>query len=360
MKTRVMIILVILLAAFTKLYFASAYFGNFDQESYEIVVNVIKNGGNIYAETQRYNYTPVWSFVLIFLDSTAQVLNVPFHTAVRGFLTLVDVVNTIFIGLIAAKLRPGYSLHSIISYSLNPVPLLIVGYHGQFDCLASLPMLVAVYILVSRPTPPRNLIWVLGTIALLIKHITFFGVWVLFAQTVHNNKKAILMLIASVIVFLLTFVPYVSTGWHGILQNVFLYKGLSGYYGLSLFLPRIANYVLFSVVMVTLPLLAKNLDKKLTTRSIELSFASFLSTVPGIGEQYFLLPIIWGSISPTRWYWVYSIFTTLFLIASPSNIHLLNISLIGQVVLWNFVWTCALIWFIGLSRKLFFGIKGME
>jgi hypothetical protein len=33
---------------------------NFDFESYAVVASIIDSGGNVYAETHRYNYGPVW------------------------------------------------------------------------------------------------------------------------------------------------------------------------------------------------------------------------------------------------------------------------------------------------------------
>jgi len=334
MKARLLVVIVILVSISLKLYLASTFYGNYDQESYELVVKIIKNGQNIYHETERYNYTPAWSWILVFLDSVSNTLNIQFHTVIRAFLTIADALNMLLIGLIASKIRPNGYLLSILCYALNPVPLLIIGYHGQFDCLALLPMLLAVYIGVSLPNPPKYLIWILGTLALLIKHTTFFGVWILFAHTSKSNKKAILMFFSSLVVFVFSFIPYLPEGLAGILQNVFLYRGMTGFYGLSLLLPKVINYGLFFTVMVSLPLLVKNLrDPASLVKSLELSFVSFITTTPGIGQQYFLLPIVWGSINPTRWYLGFTLFASVYVIATTLNLHATHLSLVGHILI---------------------------
>ena len=68
-KTRVAITvaMVILAGTIIRLILAGAVFGNFDMDSYEIVVGIVHKGGNVYAETDRYNYSPVWFMVLLAL-----------------------------------------------------------------------------------------------------------------------------------------------------------------------------------------------------------------------------------------------------------------------------------------------------
>ena len=44
---------------------------NFDIESWYIVADIMRHGGNVYAETGRYNYGPVWFFILHVLDVLA-------------------------------------------------------------------------------------------------------------------------------------------------------------------------------------------------------------------------------------------------------------------------------------------------
>ena len=42
---------------------------NYDFESYRLVADVLSAGGNVYRETSRYNYAPLWSSILQGLDA---------------------------------------------------------------------------------------------------------------------------------------------------------------------------------------------------------------------------------------------------------------------------------------------------
>ena len=48
----------------------------------------MRSGGNVYAETSRYNYSPIWSFLLAGLDGMGNHLSWPDHATIR---TLPDV-----------------------------------------------------------------------------------------------------------------------------------------------------------------------------------------------------------------------------------------------------------------------------
>ncbi len=65
---------------------------NFDFDSWNIVGDIAKNGGNVYAETVRYNYGPVWYLLLGLFKGVAGLFSHPglFRYSMVGFLTLVD------------------------------------------------------------------------------------------------------------------------------------------------------------------------------------------------------------------------------------------------------------------------------
>jgi hypothetical protein len=49
----------------------------------------VRHGGNGYAETARYNYSPVWSWLLLSFSLLADLLHLPLHVIVRGSLALI-------------------------------------------------------------------------------------------------------------------------------------------------------------------------------------------------------------------------------------------------------------------------------
>lgn len=139
-----------------RLFLAVSFRGNYDETSYEIVSGIVRRSGNVYAETARYNYAPPWAPVLGLAGGAADRLGIVLHTVIRGFLSLVDVWNAGLIGLIVAS-QAGKRRGQLaaVSYLLNPVAILIVGYHGQFETLAAVPLFAAWLVLVG---------WALATI----------------------------------------------------------------------------------------------------------------------------------------------------------------------------------------------------
>ena len=333
-------VVAIILGVGMRLYLAYGFYGNFDQKSYEIVSDIMARGGNVYGETERYNYSPFWAYLLLGLRNLSASLNLPFQFVVRGFLTLADVANAILIGAIAAQLRTVPRLVAFSVYLLNPVSILIVGYHGQFDNLAILPLLLATY-LWTRQDRDRFIVWawVLGTCALLIKHITRIGVWTLYLYLARNHRRALLLMIGSVLVFLLTLVPYWSEGESGIVRNVMLYQRIAGRYGFGMLFPRIMVAPIFLGLMIILPSIARYHLELSLPKAMEFTFVAFLALTYGIGEQYFIYPVIWGSIYLTFWYWQYSLASTIFLLGSRHNVNILQIP-----PMWNLVWGSAMLW----------------
>lgn len=321
-----------------------AYFfpGNFDQESYEIVARIMHQGKSVYAETSRYNYTPLWSHFLSAFYSIAKATSLPIHFVVRAFLSLVDLFNALLIGLIGKRNDSDSFIYAFSAYWLNPVAILIVGYHGQFDTFAMLPLLLAVYLSEGRNHKlPFAWIWLLGTFSIIIKHITVFGVLALFFHVAKNKIQACIFSIGSVVAFLLTFAPHILVNADGVLNNVFYYQGHIGIYGLSSLISPSFAFILFYCIMGFIVVFNKELLKSPLPKSINFIFVSFLTFTHGIGEQYFLLPVLWGSIYRSKWFWIFSIAAGLFLLGSGNNLNLPGIP-----AWWNGVWLAAAGWFL--------------
>lgn len=336
-------ILAIFLGLGTRLFLAHYYHGNDDQISYEIVSAILERGGNVYSETQRYNYSPLWAQLLLYLKSLSNLTNLPFHSIIRGFLSLVDLLNGVFIGLISSQIFTNRSSTSGFSlYLLNPVSLLIVGYHGQFDNLAALPLLVATYWYIRTNDKSSIVpIWLLGTLAVIIKHTTVFGALTLFVLTARNHRHAWIMFLLTLIVFLGSFFVYFPEGQAGIINNVFLYRSKPDQYGLGELLPDYLSAPIFFILMMLVPFIAKHYLKLSLAQGLLFAFVAFITLTYGIAEQYFILPILWGSILPGAWYWGFTLVATIFLIGSPNN---LDIPYIPAV--WNTVWLAASGWLL--------------
>ena len=65
---------------------ALSFPGNFDRASYEIVGTIVQSGGNVYAETARYNYAPPWFLIL----GAFEAMHLQLRVAIPVLLTAAD------------------------------------------------------------------------------------------------------------------------------------------------------------------------------------------------------------------------------------------------------------------------------
>lgn len=192
---------------------------NYDFESYCLVAKIVGRGGNVYAETSRYNYGPVWCYVLWLLRAVS---GSGFRYAVPLFLSLIDLGIA---GLLWSRLNLRVPA---LLFLLSPLAIQISGYHRQMDNFAVLTALCAVCLLLPRGerererraqnepdlgelAPSGRRTWgaaLLLGFSLIVKHVfIFFPGWMLFRN--YGFKKKCLLGLAPLVIFVLSFVPYV-------------------------------------------------------------------------------------------------------------------------------------------------------
>ncbi len=107
---------------------------NFDFESWLIAADIFSHGGNIYAETSRYIYGPVWFLLLGILWPIARLFPdsaLAFRYILPCFLTLAD-IGIFFV------LRRKFGPIAAVLFFLNPISIVISGYQVQVDNIAIL------------------------------------------------------------------------------------------------------------------------------------------------------------------------------------------------------------------------------
>jgi hypothetical protein len=337
----------ILVGLSLRLWLAWGPYGNYDQISYRIVSEIVARGGNVYAETYRYNYGPIWFLLLAVFRGAAAATGLPFHFVVRSFLTLADAGNALLIGLLAREAGVRSAGAGALVYALSPVAILVVGFHGQFDNLAALPLLLAALLtLRARGAPRLAPVWALATLALCIKHLCVFCVWMLLVYAAGGVKRAAVLMAGSLAVFGAQFLPWLSGGAAGIVHNVFGYYGIPRPYGLTTVLPRGVAAVVFVAVLAALPVFARGPLRLGLTRAMELSAVALMTLIPGTGEAYFIVPAIWGSVHASAGYWIFSAVAYFFLLTGQAN---LQVSPIPPP--WNVLWLSLVVWGALLLRQ---------
>ena len=203
---------------------------NFDFESYCIVGELASAGKNIYANTPRYNYAPLWFIMLGLFWKAASYFThniFIFRCLIVGTLTLGDFFIT---KLISKNVGNFWG----IIFFLNPISLIITGYHNQFDNLAVLIGISAVLCIEKSCTeqdikPEDFHGTVLLSLSLITKHIMWaFPLWILFNKNINTRKK-ILYAFVPPLLFLMSFVPYWSEGSSGIIHRVFMYGSFNNF-----------------------------------------------------------------------------------------------------------------------------------
>lgn len=148
----------LLVALALRLFFAVAFWGNVDQQHYEEIAAILRNGGNVYAESRYYNYAPPFAHLIGFGDMVSARTGIPLHTVLRSFLSLIDVANGLLLGAIVRRglrteqtFSPQSSVPNrfvergaALAYLFNPAIVLIVGFNGQIETLALAPVLAAI------------------------------------------------------------------------------------------------------------------------------------------------------------------------------------------------------------------------
>jgi hypothetical protein len=337
--SRMPLLLVAALVSLTLKMLIATTGNNYDMESFRIVADTVLQGKTVYAETHRYNYGPIWAYVAaatryiqihVFANDSLGL----FHMLLAALLGYVDV-------LIGLALASRFSTAAGFVFLLNPVSLLITGYHSQFDNLAVLFALYGSLLLFGDP-PARRWHTALGIVllglSLGVKHILiFFPIWLLFRKE-FDWKKKLLFLTLPYGIFLAMFLPFVFNGeaCRGIAHNVFSYSAYmpTGLYThlVGLIVPPsffeslfgwIPVFSGFKFVWLVTMILTGWLLRKTDGRQFLLYYLVAMCVFsPQIVDQYMAIPLIACAVFCRSWLvWGYILTATLYLVGcSPDNI----------------------------------------
>lgn len=336
------LLLIIMNGTIIRLMLASACYGNADMHSYHIVADIVEKGGNVYAETSRYNYSPVWFTILGSLKKLQlQIPQLQFYFIVKFCLCCVDLVTLLFL-LLIARIEKMSLVKTAIFFYLNPVSFLLTGYHGQFENLAILMVVIGVFAylkLRNRPILGKVFLWILATFGMIVKHNIFFELIICLHSSIKRYRVKLLLFAVSVLLFFALFIPYWTTGSEGIIQNVFLYSSRVGSYGISSLFYLPALKYMFVLGLFLFPLFLKSDD---IIKQCLLGMLFFMAFTTGMGVQYLILPIAFAALRPSRGFMLYTLTASLFILGYKNNVCLPVL----KSLKWNFIWAAALYWFI--------------
>ena len=327
-----------------------AYFtyGNYDMDSWRIVAGIVSGGGNVYAETTRYAYSPIWFAVLGLLERVRSVFPfLPFHFLVKAFLTFTDLLSMVFIALISQRRKISPAVPAALFY-LNPISILLTGVHGHFDSAAIVPLLAGIAACLrygGASSAGKAALWLGSSLGMWIKHSLFFEPILCVNASVKSWWVKAALLAGTVAGFLLLFLPYWVEGKEGILRLLFHITPPPRRYGVALFFPGWAMYKApFLAAACLFPLMIRKKD--LLSQCL-LGMLFFLVFTPIIGIQYFVLPVALGALRPSKWFFLYTLIGTLFILGSPVNLHVLWLAFVRG----NYLWAVAAVWFVAELKR---------
>ncbi len=339
------------LGLFLRLLVAASGF-TYDMESYEIVGRAVLEGKNVYAETTRYNYGPVWFFLVGFLYKISLLFEQSFFIfryMVAFFLAVIDVA----LFFVLASL---FSRRIAYLYYFNPLSILITGFYSQFDNVALLIGFIALGRMVKGMNVKKEAdgvaLLLLG-LSLTVKHILFmFPFWLFLRQKTWRNR--LMVLTVPIGIFLASFLPYMRDGFQGIVDNVFLYRSFDNAPFWHAVVPdALKRFIDPSVLFLTALVVGGWVARKWPL-AITLPWYGILLVLfsPAVSEQYFVIVLPFIALFPNIFFVAFTVVSTVFLIvtvsggemyAAPLGMRLdrqtLGFGLQTQLLLSGFLWT---------------------
>lgn len=210
------------LGVFRFLWFAERHGTTYDFQSFQLVARLADDGANVYAETERYNYGPIWQLVLWGLVQLTSPESDAFRATIIAILTIADISVAIALGYLVSWTAAWLFLAS-------PISMVISGFHLQFDNVAMAIAMGAVLATRSATTcvtPGRSTVReVMMSLSLMMKHVLLLlPIWR--AMSARSLRQRLLRL-SPIALFAIAFIPWIASerGRRGVLEHVFMYQG---------------------------------------------------------------------------------------------------------------------------------------
>lgn len=299
---------------------------NYDFNSFEIVGNLVRTGKNVYANTSRYNY----GFLFFLIQGFGYSLSVHFPEAIEMYRVYIVSVLTIADLGITLWIAKNYSKKAALFFFLNPVSVVITGYHNQFDNIAVFLALLSTEFITDEKKLNRNDLPALFflSLSLITKHILYaFFLWLLMYSKPMTLLKRLVYSSVPPIAFLLSFAPLALTpeARGGILNNVFYYRSYNNYPFFSdlfsfLGIPGTSYFKIYFVIMIVLGFLFKKIDYRELLLVYLVCMVAFSSA---IANQYLVMPMVMLACYDKKiFYWAYSFIGAVYFVLNRNEFHL--------------------------------------
>jgi hypothetical protein len=293
---------------------------NYDFESYRVVADLMAQGQNVYANTDRYNYGPVWFNVIYVLDLVAGRDPAVFRWLLTGLLTAADAG-------IAFILWRRFGKLAATVYFLNPASIIITGFNNQFDNVAILLGLAAMLLIgdeFDRPVGRKKMggLFLLG-LSLMTKHSLFaFPFWLAIKQ--RGMFQKLLVVSVPVFIFLIGFAPYWQNGHQGIIDHVFKYRSMHNPILYNLLMPEMFYTVISSQMFwfACMGLAAYAGRNRKLLDYFGIYTAVMVAAVPAVGIQYLVIPLVFVAMDVNLLTILYSLSAAVVMAVNLACLHI--------------------------------------
>ena len=281
-----------------------------DAFSWETTAKILEFGGNPYRATTLLNWPPLWMQLIFCLSKIALVLGVPFFRVLQVFLVLVESGVVILLVQLIQEVEPAARLRKIgiIGLALNPIAILLVCQHCNFDVVVAFWLILFMKCLLRYNRTDNLGDWLSACLFLGLGILTKTTPLVLIPMLAGGCRQAtaLFRFLGSVLllgpVTLGMSILYVLAP-ADITSKVLLYHSQTGIFGISglLQITGLDKYVvvsslLFYVSLLMVMILSWNLfwqRHSIGSRETVLYAALLLAAIPSLGPGYATQYIYW-------------------------------------------------------------------
>jgi hypothetical protein len=277
-----------------------------DLDSWMRVAHELNIGANPYVTTSIVKWPPFAIVVVWLIDHAARGLGVSFFTAMRVALIAAESGIVIVLYALLRRFAPRRTLRRLllVGISLDPIAILFVCQHENIDVFVGFFVVLALWALVAFRQTDEVVLWLAGCLALglgaFAKTIPLVLAPIL-APGFRAASKAGRVLGAALFLgpIVLGLGIVLALAPRAVVDNVFLYRSIRGYFGVTGLL-RIAHldglggaydrlFVVVLVVSICLLFIKawrSGLDAVSTVLLAGLMLAAIPALGPGYGPQY--------------------------------------------------------------------------
>jgi hypothetical protein len=322
-------------------------YGTSDVSTWELLGRLLLSGENFYA-TQLHNWPVLWIYFCAAAVLIHDATGLPFFTLIKLPPIAADAAIAFVLYRLSARTHPSPRRASTIglTYALNPVSILISGYHGQFDSLMLAPTLLACSTLSNQLTKSRKTqlgaALALG-LGIWFKPVPLLLLPILLPRLATWRDRALFTVLAAAPAALGT-LPYFVRWPTDVAANFFGYSSWFGQWGYPVawmvveyvrngtipwWLPDQAfvsrplhlmylagRFILVAALVGAWWLIYRRRIELL--RAVSAIFAVFYVATSGFGVQYLLWIVPFATARRDRWLWPFTIATTGLLIVAYS------------------------------------------